>query len=234
MLESDQPEEQSKNRNLKWPLSILAIVILLLVIAGFGIYHYRNAPPPTYTYSKLDQYKLAGPKPGMGMTFNKPQELTKLTSQQDQVELEHLQTLATGKKKMVSYIGAASAVDAQKITQDQLDALNKEVTSTSSFKQSSYSLNSLNTFLKDRLPEGWSIVLSHSSSFTDPYIKNNAWSFSLKSVDPKTKQELDGKVVYAISQDSHYYYFMVIAQPADWQVNSKTWDTVFSSLKIDQ
>lgn len=234
-MQNDQPHDVTRRKSLN--LNLALAILALIVIAGVGAYfwdHNKKVQAPLYIYNNTATITVAGKEHGTGMSFSKPVELEKVSSAQGQVELEHLQTLPNGKKKMISYIAAASSSDSQVIPQGQLDSLNKQLTDVQNFKQSSYSLETVNTFLKDRLPEGWQTSLSHGYAFTNGSIKRNAWYFNVTSKDQKTGQELDGRVVYAISQGSHYYYFTIIAQPNDWQSNASTWNSVLSSLKIDQ
>lgn len=232
--------DQAPNNRRK-TLAYVLVLVILIVLVGGGSYAWRRhqnsqAKAPQYSYSvaKTSEVKVDGPETGTGMIFNKPKELTQLSSAKGQIELEHLQTLSNGKQKMVSYIAAAASLDKQTVPQSQLDALNNQLTDTKNFNPSLYSLSSLNSFLKNRLPEGWKTSLSHGYTFTNGTIKKNAWYFNVSSKGQNPSQELDGKVVYAISQGNHYYYFTIVAQPSDWRSNSATWSAVLASLKIDQ
>lgn len=234
-MQDDQTQNLVQRKTPPYWLVVVILVLLVTIGAVVYFWHQRQeATAPLYSYKNISSVSVAGKEKGLGMSFDKPVELTQISSSQGQAEFEHLQTLSNGKKKMISYIAAASSLDSEVISQDQLNVLNTQLTDAKYFSQSSYSLTSLNSFLKDRLPEGWQTSLSHGYIFTNSTIKKNAWYFNVTSKYQKTKQELDGKVVYVISRGSHYYYFTVIAQPNDWQSNSLTWDSVLSSLKIDQ
>lgn len=237
-LDEKVPEqiEASRKVSLKF-LGLSLILLTLLIVGAVYLWHRHKSdliPAPIYSYSRMVPVSVEGKGQGSGMAFTKPAELTQISSAPGQIELEHLQTLSNGKKKMISYVAADSSVTNKSVPQAQLDNLSRQVTDAKSFNQSSYSLNSLNSFLQDRLPEGWSIELDSGTSFKNAYIKKNAWSFDLIAKDPKSTQELDGKVLYAVSRGNHYYYLVIISQPADWKLNYKTWNAVFSSIEIDQ
>lgn len=217
--------------------TVIALVIIGALVAAFNV-HYKKAPthPYSYSYSKLNSYKLPGEVVGSGVSLSKPVEYEPAVSaspRKDQITFAHAQN----KDKKVTLIGnaflasfhpdaSASSTNSTIIGQF-LDAF--------SSKDHKYLVKLLKNVPLQGLGSKFTVSLSSNPQpLTSPNIKTNAFyaDFSAVSKD-KNQPQLKGKAVVAIGKTS-YYIFMIDNTDYNWDNNSAVWQQVIDSLKIDQ
>jgi hypothetical protein len=231
--------------------ALIVLVIVAGVVAGALVISHRrpepaskvltseNTPQQPYkqTYTKLTDYKLAGPVSGAGAAFQEPQDFSASTVSKSpgvstQVSLvERLQNhinQATG----VGQIVLLSYIDA---TAGNGSALGSALLNSSDPGHQA-ALNRLSSFIDLRLPDYNAATIGPPKTITTPNVKSNAWSVDFSATPSTTTTQLpdlDGQAILVVGHNSTYY-FLVDAADYNWQSNQTTWQQVIDSLKVDQ
>ncbi|HEU5004973.1 MAG TPA: hypothetical protein VFT49_02735 [Candidatus Saccharimonadales bacterium] len=200
----------------KKTLTILVLAIVILG-AGAGLYVLNSKNKATFEYEQYSSFKLSGPEQGAGLAFDKPVELTKYSSSNDQVELLH--QWKSGGKNGETYMAAASVTGTYTLPKNSIVSLDSQT------------ITNIKKFVTDRMPLGWETKLGTQETFKNNYIKDNAWFFTFSS--SKNQNLFEGEVIYVIS-GSEYYFFLTSSNKDNWQANTVVWDHITQSLKIDQ
>lgn len=82
------------------------------------------------------------------------------------------------------------------------------------------------------------ISLSAPANFTNSNIKENTSIYQLNAQDlsePKTGLvgEVKGELIEVKGKQANYY-LLIVAIPANWEANPKTWQAIKGSIKVDQ
>lgn len=229
----------------RWRIFAFIIIILIIGFAAVWLITRRSGPstprPYQQKYSRLTQYKLAGPVPGAGAKFDTPFEFNSSTVSN-----------SPGATSQVSFIqrpaslASASTGLGQIILLSYKDpsigsaaAFGREITSTS---ESGHwlAVNRLAGFVDTRLPGYQPAVLAKPSALSTPNLKDNAWTaeFSAAPKPPAAGSKiqlpaLKGQAAIIISSHSTYY-LMIDAVDYNWTANGQVWQKVINSLEIDQ
>ena len=238
----------AKNPDRKSKRLLQIIVVLVVITAVIGAYAiYKNngdnnqTGQASYNTAKMEEVKMAGTSAGNGMSFKKPYEL-KFVSGEETASLNGFIRLGESPKDKNAFVDLA-----------RMQALSKTFSSpslpnagyiqevTTSFTQDPSSPGfkndtvALKTFVDDAFVEPTiTVALGPAKEFTNPNITKNAWQIDVYVTDSSgLTPKQTGKLIYVIGNKNNYK-FLVTAQESDWDSNSKMWQDVLASLKIDQ
>ncbi|MDB5160776.1 MAG: hypothetical protein JWO96_156 [Candidatus Saccharibacteria bacterium] len=211
------------NRSGFKKLYAAVIVLILLVIAGGAYYWHMQGvkKPQKYTYSKLDTYTAASTPPGSGISFSKPIEAVKVS------------TDTPGETDVIHSLKGAYAVFIAAASTPLIPSDHDIASKTLADPTSSYKEVAMKQFVSDHVIAGNSVSYGKVEQFTSGTIKDNAWQMSVEGANPKQNTKFQGRVVYALGK-AGFYQFLVLAKDYNWSKNITVWNQVFESLKIDQ
>ncbi len=231
---------QPRGFKSKYPWIVGGLVLTIVALVAILVFKpiHSDGQPYRYIYQNLDNYQLLGPKAGNGASFQKPVEFVpqgSLAAIRDQAIFVHN---IDNKQKIYAGNEAISAVPVDPApTASYLQNLNQAILDPKVTGHQQI-VAPLNQFVKDRLNSRYVISFAQPRALITPTIKANAWTIDFDATDkaPKSKTaptHLKGQAVLAVGK-STYYYFMVTAIDYNWQSNSKVWQQVTNSIKIDQ
>lgn len=230
---------------LRKGLRTLALITLVVTIAAAGLYLYfyqelKGAPsndkPGSYTYEQLQDYRFGGLKNGLGVELKKPTEFTedpKESSRPRKTLVHKVQQDDTQ-----SYLGGLSILTVPATPQDREKNLPmmREGLSADAPADKYKAASDLVSVITDMwLPDQFEASFARAKPFSSANIKQDAWQFDFTAIDPKNPKtpKLHGKAIYAYGNNG-VYILGFAAAGGNWQSNSKLWEQVINSIKLDQ
>lgn len=221
-----------------------AVAFVAGLIHIFGVYLFgvifHDSAPNSYSYKALNDYKLDSQLKGTAFSLKKPIEVNVIENRSEQGGsvswLAHTDK-KKGEEYSLTYITVASNQSVLAATPTYLEYLNKSLMSNSGKDYDSV-MKSVTSFTRASIISDYKYELSDTKHFTSPNISKNAWQFDLKVTSPekdgkKKYNDLKGKVILAAGKKT-FYYFLVTSLDYNWEPNTKTWQQIYDSLKIDQ
>jgi len=277
MNQTTQPSPaQSKPITSQRRIWYIAGTILAVAILAAGIYLiYHNSQssktatpaaqyekgPHNQNYSRLDNFKLDGPKPGTGISFEKPTDYTKALQSADNSQASFSHTLESptfAPLGALHVLSSAAGFD----TTGYISSLKKSLADP---KSDAYKTTAepIQTFLTSRFSPLYDVSFSDAKVLTTPNLSGNAWSLDFSATPKKFAQpaagvntspdakvdasqaklvpssvppgfeNYKGRVVLAVGKQA-IYYFAVYNTNYNWDNNASVWQQVINSIKINQ
>lgn len=227
-----------KQKQFFIPGIALVVLIILVAILAWPSRSANNAnnKPDAFTYVNLNQASLIGRTSSDHMHVQKPLELTSFSGQQG-YQIVYKQFSKHNPIRAIADL-EMGLVSLGPLTQQYKDNVGQNLTNSQS-KLFGLQSQQFHKFVTDWLAPTYTVNFGNATSFTNQYIKTNAWQVDYTAiVKPGAKQTeiypaLKGREVMLIG-NSTVYYLMADTVNYNWDSNAKIWQQVFNSIQIDQ
>lgn len=221
------------------------VIILVVTLAGsYGYWwaHYEvygASHKYSYTYTSLNDYKLASTLKGTSISFKKPTEFIvsgKAFAQQgssyaDLYQPNYKTTPVSG----LGYLSVSLVQSALAGSPDYLKSLGSTLANPND-KNYQKVVKPINDFVVNTYNPVYKVTLDPAQTLKTANLTANAWQFDYTVLNDKNQHEINplrGKVVFAAGKHT-FYYFLVSSVDYNWNKNMTTWNQVVDSIKIDQ
>jgi len=217
-------------------VALVVLIIIVAILAWPSPGKKTNTQPDTATYANLDQASLIGKTASDHMHVQKPVELTSFSGQQG-YQIVYKQFSKHNPIRAIADL-EMGLVSLGPLTQQYKDNVGQNLTNSQS-KLFGLQSQQFHKFVTDWLAPTYTVNFGNATSFTNQYIKTNAWQADYTAiVKAGAKQAeiypaLKGREVMLIG-NSTVYYLMADAVNYNWDSNAKIWQQVFNSIQIDQ
>ena len=242
---------KSKNPNLKMPISLLIIAV---VIGGCGYYVLYKATlqskpaahPFSYMYRQLLDSSITGPADGNGISFKRPAEFTPINPGAAKTVIANF-AQDVDNNGNTNTIGG-QAVYANVAPTDYYSIMSRDLKLAASTSGYQNAILSIKNFLKSEIPYIFfysdknakiSLSVNRPTYVFRQNLINGAWVFDYAATDTNlvnNKQQIStikGEVILTIGK-TDFYYVLLGTVDYNWNANSFLWGTILSDLKIDQ
>lgn len=235
---------ESSNPNFRKPflnkrrLIYGAIILLLLVGLGFGLWQLliKNTQPYKYSYVANASTTLSGAQTGAGASFQRPKEFVSVGKVNKQAQNFAHDVKYQGHIVSIAGLSFSSVPLEKPLASITVEAINEAWKKQDGEIYSSIS-QTLKDFVKNNAAPRYNTSLTNSQPFTNPNISKNAWQLDINLIDSDPadgqNQKMTGNIIYAIGQKAIYYYALA-AVDYNWQANTSTWQQMLDSLKLEQ
>ena len=237
----DSKKGPSAGKSTKGRLLPIAVV-LVVIAAAIGLYVFyqdRYGDDKTASSVNFSQDSVSGSGKGRSIAFKKPDNLVP-SGDENTAKLKGFIKLAPSPKDSNSLVDvsrmlvSAKDLPADLVVESYIAQVEEAVKNPNS-KDYKAGLTSVQNFAKSGFPEPTiSIKVGQAVAFSNSNVKSNAWQFDIAAQDSSGLTPThNGKVIWIVGQKT-YYQILLSATASDWKNNSRTWNQVIDSIKIDQ
>ena len=233
-------------RTSVWRKAALLPAIAVLILSAAGTYGYwqlyqvwQGGKQYSYTYSKLDDFKLPSVLKGAGISFNKPTEFIQagdsVVQEGFSAAIFYQPNYATDPKTAIAYLSANSVQSALAASSSYVEQLSSVLNNPSDSRYQTM-VGPVKDFLVAATDSSFRIDIGSAKPLQTANLKNNAWEFDFFIQNDKNKTKvtpLRGKAILAVGKNS-FYYFMVSSVYYNWGPSQSVWQQMIDSIKIDQ